>query len=67
MAPMVWFAPIVGAAFCGAYLFMLGLDVFFHTGFMYGLLCSLDTNPNHRKCIPSNSLNLINSTNMFEI
>lgn len=56
MAPMVWFAPIVGAAFCGAYLFMLGLDMFFHTGFMYALLCSLDTNPNHRKCMSPTKL-----------
>lgn len=49
MAPLVWFAPIVGAAFAGAYIFMLGLDMFFHTGFMYGPMCTLDNNPNHCK------------------
>jgi hypothetical protein len=49
MAPLVWFAPIIGSAFAGAYLFMLGLDIFFHTGFMYGPICALDVNPNHCK------------------
>lgn len=62
IAPMVWFAPIVGAAFCGAYLFMLGLDMFFHTGFMYALLCSLDTNPHHRKYMLSTSLKELNNS-----
>jgi hypothetical protein len=28
---------------------MLGLDIFVHTGFTYGPMCTLDANPNHRK------------------
>jgi hypothetical protein len=49
LTPVVWIAPALGAAFAGAYIFMLGLDIFVHTGFTYGPMCTLDANPNHRK------------------
>ncbi|KAI9285277.1 hypothetical protein BC943DRAFT_323943 [Umbelopsis sp. AD052] len=47
VTPVLWFAPALGAAFAGAYVFMLGLDIFVHTGFTYGPMCTLDANPNH--------------------
>jgi hypothetical protein len=49
ITPLVWLAPGAGSAFAGAYIFMLGLDMFFHTGFMYGPICALDNNDNHCK------------------
>jgi hypothetical protein len=39
----------LGAAFAGPYLFFMGLDIFFHTGFLYCFTTTLDTNPNHGK------------------
>ncbi|KAI8991138.1 hypothetical protein BDF20DRAFT_903958 [Mycotypha africana] len=37
----------MGAAVAGSYLFFMGLDIFFHTGFLYCITTTLDANPNH--------------------
>ena len=38
---------IFATSFTGAYLFILGLDFFAHTGFINALLLIFDGNPNH--------------------
>lgn len=40
---------ILGAALAGSYLFFMGLDIFFHTGFLYCITTALDKNPAHGK------------------
>ncbi|ORZ20672.1 hypothetical protein BCR42DRAFT_409258 [Absidia repens] len=40
-------ASILGSAFAGSYVLMLGLDVYFHTGFTYCATTVLDANPAH--------------------
>jgi hypothetical protein len=42
-------ASILGSAFAGSYLIMLGLDMYFHTGFTYCATTVLDANPAHGK------------------
>ncbi|KAI8380641.1 hypothetical protein EDC96DRAFT_491690 [Choanephora cucurbitarum] len=37
----------LGAAIAGSYLFFMGLDIFFHTGFLYCFTTSLDSNHDH--------------------
>lgn len=39
----------LGAALAGPYVFFMGLDIFFHTGFLYCFTTVLDANPNHGK------------------
>ncbi|KAI9484799.1 hypothetical protein BDB00DRAFT_878418 [Zychaea mexicana] len=41
------FTIVFSTAFTGAYLFILGLDFFAHTGFINALLLIFDGNPNH--------------------
>lgn len=38
---------MLGTSMTGAYMLMLGLDVFFHTGFTYCFTTTLDQNPAH--------------------
>ena len=38
---------IFSTSFTGAYLFILGLDFFAHTGFINAMLLIFDGNPNH--------------------
>lgn len=56
LAAMDPFFHMVAAALTGAYILMLGLDVFFHTGFTYCFTSTLDNNRYHGK-----------RTNVFEI
>ncbi|KAI9244711.1 hypothetical protein BDA99DRAFT_528908 [Phascolomyces articulosus] len=41
------FFHMVGAALTGAYILFLGLDIYFHTGFTYCFIATLDANPHH--------------------
>lgn len=43
------FFHILGAALSGSYVFFMGLDVYFHTGFLYCFTTALDVNPYHGK------------------
>ncbi|KAI9304311.1 hypothetical protein BJ944DRAFT_87539 [Cunninghamella echinulata] len=38
---------VLASSMTGAYLLMLGFDVYFHTGFTYCVLTALDANPTH--------------------
>lgn len=40
---------MLGTSMTGAYMLMLGLDVYFHTGFTYCFTATLDQNPAHGK------------------
>ncbi|ORX56991.1 hypothetical protein DM01DRAFT_314073 [Hesseltinella vesiculosa] len=40
---------MMGSSFAGAYLLFIGLDFFFHTGFTYCAMTTLDANKNHSK------------------
>lgn len=37
----------LGAALAGPYIFFMGLDIYFHTGFLYCITTVVDNNPNH--------------------
>lgn len=43
------FVHILGAALAGSYIFFMGLDFYFHTGFLYCITTTLDKNSNHGK------------------
>ncbi|KAI8139350.1 hypothetical protein BJV82DRAFT_626932 [Fennellomyces sp. T-0311] len=47
LAALDQFFHMMGTAITGAYMLMLGLDVFFHTGFTYCFTATLDSNPHH--------------------
>ncbi|KAI9312849.1 hypothetical protein BX666DRAFT_1865287 [Dichotomocladium elegans] len=42
-----YFFHMIGASFTGAYILMLALDIYFHTGFSYCFLATFDRNPAH--------------------
>lgn len=39
----------LSSALAGPYIFFMGLDIYFHTGFTYCFTSTLDVNPNHGK------------------
>lgn len=41
------FVHILGAALAGSYIFFMGLDMYFHTGFLYCITTTIDKNSNH--------------------
>lgn len=54
-----YFFHVLGAALSGSYIFFMGLDIFFHTGFLYAFTTTLDVNPNHGKIIVAKILVMI--------